>query len=82
MHSFLQSKSWLDFQKHIGRTVFEYDDGKIRAGIIEHDLPYVNKNYLYIPHGPISVNDESASIENFITYLKKISKDKKHIYIK
>jgi len=82
MESFLQSKSWLEFQRHIGRNVFEYHEGEIRAEIIEHDMPYVNKNYLYIPHGPLAVNEDKFSPENFVSYLKKISKEKKYIYIK
>ncbi len=64
MASFLQSKQWADFQKSLGREVFEYprhleveplskevQPPAISAKIIKHNLP-LGKNYLYIPHGP------------------------------
>lgn len=65
--SFLQTKEWLDFQKHVGRKTWSFDPStgsanspqassgqanKIRANIIKHDLPF-GKNYLYVPHGPV-----------------------------
>jgi hypothetical protein len=49
--SFLQTNEWLDFQESIGHKVWRFDNGKIIANIIRHDLPF-GKNYLYVPHGP------------------------------
>lgn len=51
MSSFLQTEDWLQFQKLVGRKVWRFDNGKIKANIIKHDL-LLGKNYLYIPHGP------------------------------
>lgn len=45
MKSFLQSDVWMEFQKSLGREVFEVEGTKI----IKHDLPF-GKNYLYVPY--------------------------------
>jgi len=86
MKSFLQTKEWLEFQKSAGRKVWQFDDGKITANIIQHDLP-MGMNYLYIPHGPTvnfnaisgSINDEIAQ---FVAYLKKIACEEHSLFIK
>ena len=49
--NFLQSKDWFDFQRSLGRPVFEYDKEGIKAGVIKFPEPF-KKSYLYIPHGP------------------------------
>ncbi len=84
--SFLQTQNWLDFQKYIGRKTWRFDDGKIRANIIQHDLPF-GKNYLYIPHGPeISLGEIQSGLKNevdiFLKYLKDLGKENKSIFIK
>ncbi len=84
--SFLQTQDWLDFQKHIGRKTWRFDDGKIMANIIQHDLPF-GKNYLYIPHGPeISFDEISGGLKNelsqFVVYLKNLAREEKSIYVK
>lgn len=84
--SFIQSKHWIDFQKSLGRNVFEYDEKGIRANIIKHDIPF-GKNYLYIPHGPeIDFNSMTGGfkdpIRNFIRYLKDLGNQQKSIFIK
>lgn len=86
MKSFLQTQNWLDFQKHVGRKTWRFDDGKIKANIIKHDLPF-GKNYLYIPHGPvIDFNSISGSINNeiaqFVAYLKNLAHEERSIFIK
>jgi len=86
MQTFLQTKDWLEFQKSLGRKVWEFDDEKIKANIIEHDLPF-GKNYLYIPHGPnfqfenieYGLRDE---ISRFVGYLKNIGRENKSIFVK
>jgi len=85
-NSFLQTSEWLDFQKSLGRQVWNFDNGKIRANIIRHDLP-LGKNYLYIPHGPeFLIGDIQAGlgneIKNFTQYLKQLGKEQKSIFIK
>jgi len=82
----LQTKEWLQFQKSIGREVWRFYDGKIKANIVKHDLP-LGKNYLYIPHGPeIDFNAISGTINNeisqFIGYVKNLAKDQKSVFIK
>ncbi len=86
MKSFLQTQNWLDFQKYIGRKTWAFDDGKIKANIIQHDLPF-GKNYLYIPHGPeISFDAISGGIKNelaqFVAYLKNLAREEKSIFVK
>lgn len=86
MRSFLQTQDWLDFQKHVGRKTRRFDDGKIVANIIRHDLLF-GKNYLYIPQGPeIDFNSISGSINNevaqFVAYLKNLAREENSIFIK
>jgi lipid II:glycine glycyltransferase (peptidoglycan interpeptide bridge formation enzyme) len=86
MKSFLQTQEWLKLQSFIGRKTFSYNNGKIKANIIQHDLP-LGKNYLYVPHGPeIYFDDISGSIKNelaqFVAYLKNIAREEKSIFIK
>ena len=49
--SFLQTEMWAEFQRSLGRKVFEVEGVKV----IRHDLPF-GKNYLYVPY-PFSVPD-------------------------
>ncbi|HAU07884.1 MAG: hypothetical protein A2568_03810 [Candidatus Yanofskybacteria bacterium RIFOXYD1_FULL_44_17] len=86
MKSFLQTKEWMEFQKSLGRQVFNYDNGKIKANIVKHDLPF-GKNYLYIPHGPeISFEDIEAGLKNelaaFVNGIKKLGKENKSFFVK
>ncbi|MEK7076052.1 MAG: peptidoglycan bridge formation glycyltransferase FemA/FemB family protein [Patescibacteria group bacterium] len=86
MKSFLQTQDWLDFQKHVGRKTWRFDDGKIKANIIQHDLPF-GKNYLYIPHGPEVFLGEIQSglkneVDNFLKHLKDLGRENKSIFIK
>lgn len=86
MKSFLQTKNWLEFQGHIGRQIFQFNNGKIKANIIKHDLPF-GKNYLYIPHGPEIFLGEIQSglkneVDNFLKYLKDLGKENKSIFVK
>ena len=84
--SFLQTEEWLTFQKSVGNNAWRFDDGKIAANIIRHRLPF-GMNYLYIPHGPAidfnaisgSINDEIAQ---FVSYLKKLAREERSIFIK
>lgn len=84
--SFLQTTEWLDFQKSLGRKVWRFDNGVIRANIIRHDLPF-KKSYIYIPHGPeLNFNEiksgVSNELKNFINHIKDGGKKEKAIFIK
>lgn len=86
MKSFLQTTEWLEFQKEAGHQVWRFDDGKITANIIKHNLPF-GKNYLYIPHGPEINFDEirgglKNELANFIKYLKDLAREEKAIFVK
>lgn len=86
MKSFLQTIEWLDFQKHLGRATWRFDNGKIKANIIKHDLPF-RKNYLYIPHGPeVDFNAITGTVGNeiaqFVSYLKNLAREQKSIFVK
>lgn len=87
LNSFLQTTRWLEFQKSLGRKIWRFDNGVIRANIIEHDLPLTKRGYLYIPHGPeIFVDAIRGGIKNeitgFIQYLKDLAKDNSSIFVK
>lgn len=94
MKSFLQTTEWLKFQEYIGHKTWRFDDGKIRANIIQHKISFgwfrinpFGKNYLYIPHGPeISFDEISGGlkneIDNFLKYLKELAKENKSIFVK
>lgn len=84
--SFLQTKDWLEFQESIGHKTWRFDNGKIKANIIQHKMSF-GKNYLYIPHGPeIFFNDISSGLKNevgnFLKYLKDLAKDNKSVFVK
>ena len=84
--TFLQSKEWFDFQKSLGREVFLYERGGVKAGIIKLPLPF-KKSYLYLPHGPaVDFNQMAGGIDNeirnFLQYLKNLAKKEKAIFIK
>lgn len=60
--SFLQSEEWADFQRSIGRKVFDVQGVKV----IKHELPF-GKSYLYAPHLSSIVDFEDlAKQENSI----------------
>src|SRR3989344_754269 len=71
MNSFLQSDTWADFQKSLGRKVFDV----LGAKVIRHDLP-LGKNYLYIPYGPELVSHQFAG------ELRQLAKQEGSIFIK
>lgn len=84
--SFLQTIDWLKFQESIGRKTWRFDDGKIKANIIRHDLPF-GKNYLYIPHGPeVSFGEIHSGlkneVDNFFKHIKNLGKENKSIFVK
>ncbi len=86
MKSFLQTTEWLEFQKSIGRKTWRFDNGKIKANIIQHDLPF-GMNYLYVPHGPEIYLDQipgglKNEIEQFFSHIKNIAREQKSIFIK
>ncbi|HWA64387.1 MAG TPA: peptidoglycan bridge formation glycyltransferase FemA/FemB family protein [Candidatus Paceibacterota bacterium] len=86
MKSFLQTTEWLEFQKSVGHAGWRFDNGKIRANIIRHNVPF-GKNYLYIPHGPeISFDEISGGLKNelaqFVAYLKNLAREQNSFYIK
>ena len=84
--SFLQTKEWLDFQKYVGRKTWRFDDTKMQANIIRHDLP-MGMNYLYIPHGPAIFLDSihhglKNEVASFTNYIKDLGNKNKSIFIK
>ena len=85
-NSFLQTKEWLDFQKHLGRMTWRFDNGKIASNIVAYKLPF-GKNYLYLPHGPV-LNFENFDngikneVDNFLKYLKDLAKENRSMFVK
>lgn len=72
MKSFLQSNLWAEFQKKLGRNVFDVQGIKI----IEHKIA-LNKSFLY--SFGVSVID---NFENFINKVKEIAKKENAIFLK
>lgn len=84
--SFLQSREWIDFQKSLGRPVFEYSADGIKASIIRLPL-WFGKSYLYIPHGPdmdfnSMIGGEGNPVWRFLHYLKALGKQEQSIFVK
>ncbi len=84
--SFLQTESWAEFQRSVGHPTWRFNNGKIAANIIRHNVRF-GFNYLYIPHGPIlDVNAMQSGIRNeikqFEWYLKNLAKEQKSMFVK
>lgn len=72
MISFLQSKEWADFQKSLGRKIWQVDG----ITIIKHNLPF-GKNYLYAPRcGGNFLSD------SFLKKIRKFSKEESAIFFR
>ena len=83
---FLQTKEWANFQRSLGREVFEYEKNGVSAKIIKHDLP-LGRNYLYIPHGPemdfnTMMGGFKGPTRSFIDYLLNLGLQEKSIFLK
>jgi len=72
MDSFLQSTAWLDFQKSLGRKVWQID----RINVIKHNLPF-GKSYLYSPRC-----EGKFLSESFFKKIKEIAKEENSIFFK
>jgi lipid II:glycine glycyltransferase (peptidoglycan interpeptide bridge formation enzyme) len=70
--SFLQSKEWADFQKSLGRKVWQIDS----VGVIKHNLPF-GKSYLYSPRCR-----GNFLLEDFLKKIKEIAKKENAIFFK
>lgn len=86
MQSFLQTKAWMEFQRSLGREVFEYNQDNIVARVVKHRL-WFGRSYLYIPHGPeMDLNAMTGGIKNpvagFLQWLKALAKKEKAIFVK
>lgn len=84
--SFLQSKEWMEFQKSLGRPVFEVESDHIRAQVFEVKL-VLGKHYLYVPYGPtIDFNAITGSIKqevsSFVNKLKVLAQERESVFIK
>jgi lipid II:glycine glycyltransferase (peptidoglycan interpeptide bridge formation enzyme) len=84
--SFLQTEKWAEFQRSLGREVFEYEKNGVSAKIIKHDLP-LGKNYLYIPHGPemdfnAMLGGFKGPVRDFVNYISALGRQESSIFIK
>lgn len=70
--SFLQSSEWADFQKRLGRNVWQIDG----INIVEHKFP-LNKCYLYSPRP-----DLLQDVDRFIKQIREIAKKENAIFFK
>ncbi len=82
----MQTNEWAEFQRSLGREVFEYEKNGVSAKIIKHDLP-LGKNYLYIPHGPemdfnAMMGGFKSPVRGFAGYMFDLSRQEKSIFVK
>ncbi|MBU4284709.1 peptidoglycan bridge formation glycyltransferase FemA/FemB family protein [Patescibacteria group bacterium] len=93
--SFLQSNEWADFQKRLGRNVWQIDG----INVIEHKLP-MNKSYFYSPRlcpsdcllrrsgcegrvgGQAMPTGRQARLQSFVDRIKKIAEQENAIFFK
>jgi lipid II:glycine glycyltransferase (peptidoglycan interpeptide bridge formation enzyme) len=75
--SFLQSKEWLDFQKSLGRKIWQVGE----INIIKYNLPF-GKSYLYSPRLRPSDFGGQARFGEFLAEIKKIAKKENAIFFK
>jgi peptidoglycan pentaglycine glycine transferase (the first glycine) len=75
--SFLQSKQWLDFQKSIGRKVWQVEG----IGIIKNNLPF-KKSYLYSSRLRPSDFGGQAYFGEALHKINKIAKEENAIFFK
>jgi len=81
MESFLQSSAWMNFQKSLGRKVWQVD----RINIIKHNLPF-GKSYLYSPRGKDNFLPHAGMarglFESFLEKIREIAKKENAIFFK
>lgn len=70
--SFLQSNKWLDFQKSLGRKIWQVEN----TGIIKYNLPF-KKSYLYSPRC-----EGKFFSEAFLKKIKEITKQESSVFFK
>jgi len=83
---FMQSWEWGELQKNLGRKIWrleltENNETIGLAQIIKYPLPF-NKNFLYIPRGPIILNKQNFSSEVLEQYLNKLAREENAIFIR
>ena len=81
---FTQSWEWGELQKNSGRKIWRLELTKNDeivglAQIIKYPLPF-NKNFLYIPRGPIILNKQNFSSEVLEQYLNKLAREENAIF--
>lgn len=72
MNSFLQSTTWVDFQKALGRKVWQVGS----VNVIKHNLP-LGKSYLYAPHCR-----RNFLSDDFLKKVREIAKKENAIFFK
>ena len=79
MESFLQSSAWADFQKSLGRKIWQVDS----INVIKYNLPF-GKNYLYSPRlrPPAAGFGGQARFKKFLGKIKEIAKKENAIFFK
>src|SRR3989344_5518105 len=83
---FTQSWEWGELQKNSVRKIWrlEFQEKNEIIGlaqIIKYLLPF-NKNFLYIPRGPIILNKQNFSEQVFEQYLNKLAREENAIFIR
>lgn len=82
--SFLQCRSWADFQKSIGKKVLLLKEKNWQASVIVNPLPF-GKTYFYAPYGPVwdpKADSEEAILADFIGKIKSLASEHGAIFLK
>ena len=79
MESFLQSSAWADFQKALGRKIWQVDS----INVIKYNLPF-GKNYLYSPRlrPPAAGFGGQARFKKFLDKIREVAKKENAIFFK
>jgi len=76
---FLQSWSWAEFQKRVGRQCFFIRNQAGQALLIKYPLP-LGQNYLYAPRGPILDSWQEESFFSFLPAVRDLAVKEKSLF--
>ncbi len=80
--SFLQSESWQNLQKFIGKEAFMVKIEQFSILAIKNKLP-LGLNYLYIPHGPeVDILSNPKLFDEFKNQIILLAKKEKSVFVK
>ncbi len=83
--SFLNTEAWAEFQRSIGHPTWRFNNGKIAANVVRHDVGF-GRCYLYVPHGPTLDLNAMQAIKNelaqFSWFLRRLANEQRAMFVK